>query len=90
MWEVGILLIGIGVLILCIFLAVTVRDLGVTLKNFNQILTENEKYISEIAENTAGITGSVDNVMSASEKIVKALATFGAIKSAAGGRKKKQ
>lgn len=89
MWEIGVLLIGIGVLIVCIFLATTIKDLGLTLKKVNQMLDENERSIHDIMNNAANITGSVDDVVSTSQKAVKALTTFGAIKSITSGRKRR-
>lgn len=80
MWEIGALLAGIGFLILCIFAAVTLRDFGYTAKRINHILDDNEKSIKEITENVAEITDSVDSVFATSEKVIKALATLGAIK----------
>ena len=74
MWEIGVLLAGIGFLILCIFGAVTLRDFGYAAKRISHILDENEKSIKEI-------TDSVDNVFTTSEKVIKALTTFGAIRS---------
>ena len=48
MWEIGVLLAGIGFLILCIFGAVTLRDFGYAAKRISHILDENEKSIKEI------------------------------------------
>ena len=45
MWEIGVLLAGIGFLILCIFGAVTHRDFGYAAKRIIHILDENEKSI---------------------------------------------
>lgn len=81
MWEIGVLLAGIGFLILCIFGAVTLRDFAYTAKKINQILEDNEKSIKEITGSVAEITDSVDNVFATSEKVIKALTTFGAIRS---------
>ena len=50
MWEIGVLLAGIGFLILCIFGAVTLRDFGYAAKRISHILDENEKSIKEITE----------------------------------------
>lgn len=81
MWEIGVLLAGIGFLILCIFGAVTLRDFGYAAKRISHILDENEKSIKEITDSVADITDSVDNVFATSEKVIKALTTFGAIRS---------
>lgn len=89
MWEIGVLLMGIGILIVCIFLATTIKDLGLTLKKVNQMLDENERSIHDIINNAANITGSVDSVVSTSQKAVKALTTLGAIKSVTAGRKRR-
>lgn len=64
LWEVGILLMGIGVLILCIFAATTIRDLGATFKRIDRMLTDKNGEIETIITNTANITTEVDGIAS--------------------------
>ena len=54
---------------------------GYAAKRISHILDENEKSIKEITDSVADITDSVDNVFTTSEKVIKALTTFGAIRS---------
>ncbi|MDO5061607.1 MAG: DUF948 domain-containing protein [Peptostreptococcaceae bacterium] len=61
-WEVGILLMGIGVLILCIFAATTIRDLGATFKRIDRMLTDHNGQIETIITNAANISTEVDGI----------------------------
>lgn len=61
-WEVGILLMGIGVLILCIFVATTIRDLGSTFKRIDRMLTDHNGQIETIITNAANISTEVDGI----------------------------
>lgn len=63
-WQMGVLLAGIGVLILCIFAATTIRDLGSAIKRFERILMDKNAEIETIIENSASITDSVDGITS--------------------------
>lgn len=61
-WEIGVLLAGIGVLILCIFTAVTIRDFGATAKRFERVMLDKNGEIQTIIDNSASISGNVDTI----------------------------
>lgn len=62
-WEVGVLLMGVGILILCIFTATTIRDLGGTIKRIERILADKNGEIETIINKSASITNSVDGIV---------------------------
>ena len=63
-WQIGVHLAGIGFLILCIFAATTVRDVGGAIKRMERILTDKNAEIESIIENSVSITNSVDGIAS--------------------------
>ena len=69
LWEVGILLMGIGVLILCIFAATTVRDLGASIKRIDRMLTDKNGQIETIIDNAASISTDVEGIMANINKV---------------------
>lgn len=68
-WEVGILLIGIGILILCIFAATTIRDVGASIKRIDRILTDKNGEIETLINNAASISTEVDGIVSNVNKV---------------------
>ena len=60
MWEVGILLMGIGVLILCIFAATTIRDAGSAIKNTERILIDKKNELEMMIDSTSKIMQDVE------------------------------
>ncbi len=63
-WQMGVLLAGIGILILCIFAATTIRDVGSAIKRIERILADKNGEIEAIINNSASITDSVDGIAS--------------------------
>lgn len=61
-WEIGVLLAGIGFLILCIFAAVTIRDFGATAKRFERVMLDKNGEILTIIDNSASISENVDTI----------------------------
>lgn len=81
-WQMGVLLAGIGVLILCIFAATTIRDLGSAIKRIERILTDKNGEIEHIINNSASITDSVDGIAA---NINKATNVVGIVSSISSG-----
>lgn len=86
-WEVGILLMGVGVLILCIFAATTVRDLGASIKRIDRILTDKNGEIQTIITNAAEISTEVSGITA---NVNKATNIVGIVSSVAGIINKKK
>lgn len=80
-WEIGILLAGIGLLILCIFTGVTIRDFGILAKKLDKIIDANEEEIKMISKSTAGIANSIDSISARVDKIFGLLTAFEQLKS---------
>lgn len=59
-WEIGILLMGIGVLILCIFAATTIRDAGSAIKNTERILIDKKNELEIMIDSTSKIMQDVE------------------------------
>lgn len=68
-WEVGILLAGIGVLILCICAGIMLRDFGMTLKSITRISLDKKGEIENIIENSASITENIDTITQNAAKV---------------------
>lgn len=69
-WEIGVVLIGIGFLVVCINLAFTIKDVDATVKKIELIVDENVREIGDIIGNVAGITSSVDTLIGGATRIV--------------------
>ncbi|MGL5439313.1 MAG: hypothetical protein ACRDA4_02875 [Filifactoraceae bacterium] len=80
-WEMGIFLSGIGVLILCIFTATTIRDFGILAKKLDKMIDDNEEELKVISRSTAGIVESLDSISSRVDKIFGVLTAFEQLKS---------
>jgi len=68
-WEVGILLGGIGVLILCICAGMMLRDIGMTMKSVTRISLNKKGEIESIIDNSASITEHVDTITANAAKV---------------------
>jgi len=68
-WEVGILLGGIGVLILCICAGIMLRDFGMTMKSLTRISLDKKGEIESIIDNSASITENVDTITANAAKV---------------------
>lgn len=68
-WEVGILLGGIGVLILCICAGIMLRDFGMTIKSLTRISLDKKGEIESIIDNSASITENVDTITANAAKV---------------------
>ena len=68
-WEVGILLGGIGVLILCICAGMMLRDAGMTLKSVTRISLEKKGEIESIIDHSAAITENIDTITNNAAKV---------------------
>lgn len=69
-WEIGIVLIGIGFLILCIYLSSTIKSVDNTVKKVEVLVDTNVKEIGQIIGSVAGITTSVDTIVGGATRIV--------------------
>lgn len=69
-WELGILLAGIGFFILCLNLAFTIKNLNSTVKKVDLLVDNNTNDIGDIIENVAGITSAVDEILVGVTKII--------------------
>ncbi|MDO5095392.1 MAG: hypothetical protein Q4D65_02430 [Peptostreptococcaceae bacterium] len=78
-WEVGILLIGIGILILCIFTATTIRDIGASIKRIDRILTDKDGEIETIINNAASISTEVDGIVANVNKVTNVAGIVGSV-----------
>ena len=81
-WQMGVLLAGIGFLILCIFAATTIRDVGSAIKRVERIITDKNGEIESIIEKSVSITESVDGITS---NINKATNVVGIVSSISAG-----
>ncbi len=88
-WEIGILLMGIGVLILCIFAATTVRDLGASIKRIDRMLTDKNGEIETIINNTASITTEVEGITANINKVTDVVGIVSSVSSGIASRFKK-
>lgn len=79
-WEIGVLLAGIGFLILCIFAAVSLRDFGVLARRMERMIEESEEDIRSISQAVAGISENVEIVSARVEKVVTLVTTFEQLK----------
>lgn len=68
-WEIGILLAGIGVLILCIFAATMLRDFGSAAKDLSRIIVQKNGEIDQIITHSANITGNIDTITENAAKV---------------------
>lgn len=68
-WEVGVLLGGIGVLILCICGGIMLRDFGMTMKSLTRISLDKKGEIEAILDNTASITDNLDTITENAAKV---------------------
>ncbi|MDO4710731.1 MAG: DUF948 domain-containing protein [Peptostreptococcaceae bacterium] len=78
-WELGILLMGIGVLILCIFAATTIRDLGATFKKIDRMLTDRNGEIDTIITNAASISTEVEGIAQNVNKVTDITGFVGSV-----------
>lgn len=81
-WQMGILLAGIGFLILCIFAATTLRDLGSTMRRIERIIADKNGEIESIIEKSVSITDSVDVIAG---NVSKATNVVGVVSSLSSG-----
>lgn len=79
-WEVGILIMGIGILILCIYLGSTLKELALLLRRINDILIENQSEIKILLTNITGITTDVTGIMSNVRKLFNVAKIVGILK----------
>ena len=63
-WELGIVMIGLGFLIVCINLAFTIKNVDNTVKKVELLVDDNLSEIGQIIGSVAGITTSVDTIFS--------------------------
>lgn len=63
-WEIGILLMGIGVLFFSIFLGMLFRNLSQTVKDVQKIIYRNEREIDDIILSLANLSVRADNISS--------------------------
>ena len=69
-WELGIVMRGLGFLIVCINLAFTIKNVDNTVKKVELLVDDNLSEIGQIIGSVAGITTSVDTIVGSATKIV--------------------
>ncbi len=69
-WELGIVMIGIGFLIVCIYLSFTIKSVDNTVKKVELLVDDNIREIGQIIGSVAGITTSIDTIVGGATKIV--------------------
>lgn len=75
-WQIGAVLVGLGVLVTGIYIAKMLNSTTKTVERVNKIIDSNEKNIYEIVDNVADITTDVKNIMDVVEKITGFLRIF--------------
>lgn len=68
-WEIGVLLVGLGFLFVCINLAFVIKTLDNTVRRVEGIVEESSRDIGDIIENVAGITTSANMIIGSLTKI---------------------
>lgn len=61
-WEIGILLIGIGVLFALVYLGLLLKELTSTVKRVDYIISRNEREIEDIIISASRILDTADEV----------------------------
>lgn len=69
-WELGIVMIGIGILVVSIYLSITIKNVNKTVNKVELIVEDNTKDIGNIIGSVAGITTSVDVIVGGVTRIV--------------------
>lgn len=72
MWEIGIVLIGVGFLFFSVYLGLMFKSIGETVKGVNKIIDRNSRDIEDIVMSTAEILTSVNSITTAVSGISKA------------------
>lgn len=70
LWEIGILLLCIGLLVVCMSLAYTILNANSTLKKVDRLVDDHLDDLGLLVGSIAGITGSVNSIVSSSSKIM--------------------
>lgn len=70
LWEVGVLLLCIGLFIVCLSLAFMIVNANSTVKKVDDLVDDNIEDITELIRNISGITGSVNSIINISSKAV--------------------
>ncbi len=89
-WEVGVLLAGIGVLILCICAGIMLRDFGMTMKSLTRISLDKKGEIESILDHSASITENLDTITENAAKVTSVVTIATEIIKAVKERKNEQ
>lgn len=81
LWEIGVLLLCIGLLILFLSLSFTVLTVNSTIKKVENLVDENVTEIGDLIRNAAGISGSVNGLISSGSKMIGLISGLGFISS---------
>lgn len=68
-WEVGVLLAGIGVLFFGICGGIMLRDFGVTIRSLTRISVDKKGEIESILDHSAAITENLDTITENAAKV---------------------
>ncbi|EHL14360.1 MAG: DUF948 domain-containing protein [Peptoanaerobacter stomatis] len=82
MWEVGILLIGIGFLFFSVYLGMVLKNAGDTIKEVNRIVVRNSREIEDLIIASSGILTSINSLSGVVSGVSKATAFSAAAKGA--------
>lgn len=61
-WEIGILLIGIGILFACVYLGLLLKQAADTMKKIDYIVLRNEREIEDILYSARNLLETADDV----------------------------
>ncbi|EHL17453.1 hypothetical protein HMPREF9630_01685 [Peptoanaerobacter stomatis] len=82
MWEVGILLIGVGFLFFSVYLGMVLKNASDTIKEVNRIIIRNSREIEELIISSSGILTSVNSLSGVVSGVSRATAFSAAAKGA--------
>lgn len=62
MWEVGVLLIGVGFLFFSVYLAMLIKNTTDTVKEVNRLLIRNSREVEDLIVSSSNILNSVNSL----------------------------
>ena len=62
MWEVGVLLIGVGFLFFSVYLAMLIKNATDTVKEVNRLLIRNSREVEDLIVSSSNILNSVNSL----------------------------
>lgn len=90
LWEIGILLIGVGVLFLCVYLGLLFRQVTQTVKKVDYIIDRNQREIEDIIVSSSRLLDTADNISYSFANFSPISAIFGLKKMRKESRKRRK